>query len=42
MTKELQIDGLHKKYIIDEYGNLFDIELQRYKNNIQIVKGICL
>ena len=39
MTKELQIDGLHKKYIIDEYGNLFDIELQRYKKQYTNRKG---
>ena len=39
MTKELKIDGLHKKYTIDDYGNLFDVELQRYKKQYVNHKG---
>lgn len=26
MFKELKIDGLNKKYLIDEDGNIFDIK----------------
>lgn len=31
MVKELKIDGVKKKYTIDTYGNIYDVELGRYK-----------
>lgn len=39
MTKELKIDGCNKTYTIDEYGNVFDVELQRYKKPVVHRKG---
>lgn len=39
MTKELKIDGCNKTYTIDEYGNIFDVELQRYRKPIVHRKG---
>lgn len=39
MIKELKIDGLNKKYTIDDYGNIYDVELKRYKKQVEHYKG---
>lgn len=39
MIKELKIDGCNKEYTIDEYGNIFDVKLQRYRKPIVHKKG---
>lgn len=39
MVKQLQIDGLTKKFTIDDSGNIYDIELGRYKKQIPNAKG---
>lgn len=39
MIKELKLDGLNKKYTIDDFGNIYDIELQRYKKQYENKKG---
>lgn len=39
MIKELKIDGVKKKYTIDTYGNIYDVELGRYKKQILHHKG---
>lgn len=39
MTKELKIDGVNKEYTIDDYGNIYDVELGRYKKQIEHRKG---
>ncbi len=31
MFKELKIDGLNKKYLIDENGNIFDVKENKYR-----------
>lgn len=31
MFKELKIDGLNKKYLIDEYGNIFDVKENKFR-----------
>lgn len=39
MEKELKINGLNKKFIIDDCGNIFDVELGRYKKQYENKKG---
>ena len=39
LIKELKIDGCNKEYTIDEYGNIFDVKLQRYRKPIVHKKG---
>lgn len=39
MIKELKINGVNKKYTIDTYGNIYDVELGRYKKQILHRKG---
>ena len=33
MFKELKIDGLNKKYLIDENGNIFDVKENKYRKS---------
>ena len=39
MIKELKMDGCNKEDTIDEYGNIFDVKLQRYRKPIVHKKG---
>lgn len=39
MTKELKINGMRKKYTIDEYGNIYDVEAKKYRKQIEHRKG---
>lgn len=39
MWKELQIDGLKKKYLINENGDIFDIKENKLRNPVENKKG---
>lgn len=39
MIRKLKLDGLNKEYTIDDYGNIFDVELNRYKKQYKDHKG---
>lgn len=39
MFKDLIIEGSNKKYLIDEYGNVFDIKENKFRKPIEHKKG---